>query len=239
MPRHDEALRLACVAVRPVDPRPVDPRVVATRRAYDAVAGDYARLLPDLALETPLDRAVLAGFAEMLREQGDLPVVEVGCGTGRVTRHLHDAGLAVTGLDLSPQMVSRARATCPGVPFAVAQASALPLRDGSVGGLLAWYSLIHLPTDALGDVFAEFARVVLPGGTLLVAFQAGRGQRVDRTTSYEQPVALSYYRHDVDAVTTALEVAGFTLYATVRRAAARSFESTPQAALLARRSPSP
>lgn len=204
-------------------------------RAYDALAEDYARLLPDMTLEAPLDRAVLAAFAEMLRQQGDPLVVDVGCGAGRVTKHLDDAGLRVIGLDLSPAMVGVARALHAGLPFAAAQARALPLRTGTVGGLLAWYSLINLPTEALAGVFVEFARVARPGAVVLVAFQAGGGQRVDRTTSYEQPVPLSYYRHDVSDVAAALDAAGFALYANVQRAAALSFESTPQAALLGQR----
>ena len=194
--------------------------VTATRRAYDAVAEDYARLLPDMTLEAPLDRGVLAAFAEMLGAQGDPLVVDVGCGAGRVTKHLDEAGLRVIGLDLSPAMVGVARALHAELPFLAAQAAALPLRTGTAGGLLAWYSLIHLPTEALAGVFAEFARVTRPGATVLVAFQAGDGQRVDRATSYEQPVPLRYYRHDVDDVAAALEAAGFALYASVRRAGA-------------------
>ncbi len=209
--------------------------VAAIRRAYDAVAVDYARLLPDMTLEAPLDRAVLAAFAEMLREHPGRLVAEIGCGTGRVAKHLQDAGSRVIGLDLSPEMLAIARATNEDLPVAAAHAGALPLRAGALGGLVAWYSLINMPTDALAEVFAEFARVTQPGATVLVAFQAGSGQRVDRTTSYEQPVSLSYFRHDIDQVSQALEEAGFSLYATVQRAAALSFESTPQAALLAQR----
>ena len=215
--------------------RPNVPDLTATKRAYDAVAKDYARLLPDMTLEAPLDRAVLAAFAEMLKQHGDPLVAEVGCGAGRVTKYLNDAGLRVIGLDLSPKMVGVARATYGELFFAAAQAGALPLRTGTVGGLLAWYSLINLPTDALVGVLAEFARVTRPGATVLIAFQAGHGQRVDRATSHEQPVPLSYYRHDVDDVAEALEEAGFSLYGRVQRAADLSFESTPQAALLGQR----
>lgn len=209
--------------------------VAAIRSAYDAVAVDYARLLPDLMAEAPLDRAILAAFAEMLGAYPGRLIAEIGCGAGRVTRHLQDAGLRVIGLDLSPEMLAIARAANEDLPLVAAHAGALPLRAGTLSGLVAWYSLINMPTDALAEVFAEFARVTRPGATALVAFQAGSGQRVDRTTSYEQPVSLSYFRHDIGQVSRALEEAGFALYATVQRAAALSFESTPQAALLAQR----
>ncbi len=209
--------------------------LAAVRSAYDAVAVDYARLLPDMTLEAPLDRAVLAAFAEMVGEHPGPLIAEIGCGAGRVTRHLQDAGLRVIGLDLSPGMLAAARATNEDLPLVAAHAGALPLGAGTLSGLVAWYSLINMPTDALAEVFAEFARVTRPGATVLVAFQAGSGQRVDRMNSYEQPVSLSYVRHDVDQVSQALEAAGFALYATVRRPAALSFESTPQAALLAQR----
>lgn len=204
-----------------------------TRAAYDAVAEDYARLVPDLSLETPLDRAVLDVFVDLL--SGDGPVADLGCGTGRVTGRLTAAGVPVVGLDLSAGMLAIAAAAHPAVPFAAAHAAALPLADGVLAGVLAWYSLINLPTGALPAVFAEVARVTRPGAPVLVAFQSGDGERVQRTTSYGRPVPLTYHRHRVEEVEQALAAAGFEQYASVRRAAVRDFESTPQAALLVRR----
>ena len=214
---------------------PSDTHDATTRMAWDAVATAYARLLPDMSLEAPLDRAVLAAYVEMLSADPAALVLEVGCGTGRVTKHLTDLGLDMLGLDLSPAMAAAAHASHAELPFAVAHARALPLQDAVLGGLVAWYSLINMPTTSLTPVFAEFARVVRPGGAVLVAFQSGEGQRVDRTTSYGESVTLTYYRHRRDEVTQALTAAGFTLYATIDRAASLTFESTAQTALLAHR----
>lgn len=207
----------------------------ATRAAYDAVAADYARLLPDLTAETPLDRAVLAAFAEMVDRSGDDLVADVGCGTGRLAAHLSRSSLRILGLDPSPGMVATARSAYPDLEFSVADARALPVRSGSLAGVLAWYSLIHLPTDELPEVFAEFARVLRPGAPVLVAFQSGEAERVVRPTSYGRPVALTYVRHRAEVVAAALDASGFALHATVRREQMVVFETTPQTCLLAHR----
>ncbi len=207
----------------------------STRRAYDAVAADYARLLPDMSLEAPLDRAVLAAFVEMADLSTDSLVVDVGCGTGRVTAHLARAGLPVAGMDLSTAMATAARAAHPDLSFTVAHAGALPFRSGSLGGLVAWYSLINLPSSALPGVVAEVARVTRPGAPILLGFQSGDGERVERTTSYGRDVALTYHRHRVEDVVDAVVATGLALHATVRREPSLAHETTPQAFVLALR----
>ena len=205
----------------------------ATREAYDAVAANYARLLPDVTAEAPLDRAVLGAFTEMVKQSGDGLVAEVGCGSGRITAHLADAALRIFGLDLSPGMTMVARSARPDLAFAVADAGRLPLRSGALGGLVAWYSLINMPSDVLPGVLTEFARVTRPGAPVVVAFQSGAGERVDRTGAYGLPVTFTYYRHRVQDMEDALFGADFGLHATVRREPSQGHETTPQTFLLA------
>lgn len=208
---------------------------IATRQAYDAVAADYAQMLPDMTLEAPLDRAVLSAFVEMLNGQPDAVVAEVGCGSGRVTAYLADAGLPVIGLDLSPAMVTVASSLRPDIPFAAAHMGALPLRTGVLAGVVAWYSVINLPADALPQVLGEFARVMSPGAPVLMAFQCGEGERVDRTSAYGHPVPMTYYRHALDEMAAALVEAGFKLHSTLRREPELGHETTPQGFLMAHR----
>lgn len=56
--------------------------------------------------------------------------------------------------------------------FAAADAGALPIRSGALSGIVAWYSLIHLPTQRLAGVFNEFARATRPGALVVVDFRA-------------------------------------------------------------------
>lgn len=64
--------------------------LTATRVAYDTVAADYADLLRDELAEKSWDRALLATFAELVWTAGGRLVADLGCGSGRVTAHLHD-----------------------------------------------------------------------------------------------------------------------------------------------------
>ena len=142
----------------------------ATRETYDAVAPDYARLLPDLRAETALDQAMLSTFAELISAEGLGPVADLGCGTGRVTAHLDALGVEAFGIDLSPAMVDFARSTHPHLRFDVGSITALDLPDGATGGVLAWYSTIHTPPHELPEVFAEFSGSWRPEGTCWSAF---------------------------------------------------------------------
>jgi predicted TPR repeat methyltransferase len=105
-----------------------------TRASYDAVAEDYAGRFRDELDARPLDRAVLAGFAELVRAADLGPVADVGCGTGRVTAHLNDLGVPIFGVDLSPGMAAMARRSYPGLRFDVGSMLALDLPDGALGG---------------------------------------------------------------------------------------------------------
>src|SRR5690348_17942224 len=80
-----------------------------TRVSYDTVAVSYADLLRDALAGQPFQRGILALFAELIHAQGDGPIADMGCGPGRITAHLHRAGLDVFGIDLSPAMIDIAR----------------------------------------------------------------------------------------------------------------------------------
>src|ERR1700761_5420967 len=80
----------------------------ATRAAYDTVAADYADLLRDELAGRPVDRALLAAFADLVRLAGDGPVAEAGCGPGRVTAHLAGLGVTTFGVGLSGGMLAGA-----------------------------------------------------------------------------------------------------------------------------------
>jgi SAM-dependent methyltransferase len=206
------------------------PDVQAT---YDTVAADYARLLPDLSVETPLDVAMIGTFANRVREAGLGPVADIGCGAGRVTAHLDGLGVKAFGIDLSPGMVDVARATYPQLRFDVGSMTDLKLSGGTLGGVLAWYSIIHTPPQQLPDVFVEFFRVLAPGGQLLLGFHVG-DERRRMSRAYGHDVSCDSYRLQPDDIAELLTQAGFDVHTRLLRAPA-GCEKVPQASLLAGR----
>ncbi|MFB6990432.1 MULTISPECIES: class I SAM-dependent DNA methyltransferase [unclassified Streptomyces] len=178
----------------------------ATADAYDDVAVLYAGLARDDLDTIPLDRAVLAAFAETVRAAGPGPVAELGCGPGPVTAHLRDLGLDVFGVDLSPVMIDLAREAYPDLRFEVGSMDALDLADGRLQGIVSWYSVIHTPPQDVPPYFAEFRRVLAPDGTLLLAFFESEGEPV---TAFDHKVTTAY-RWPIDDLAELAGEAGFT-----------------------------
>lgn len=182
--------------------------VAVTRAAYDTVAADYARLVGPLLDDLPLDRALLAAFAELCR---GARVADVGCGPGLVTAYLHDLGADVVGLDLSPAMIGIARRAYPGRRFEVGTMTDLPVPDGALGGILAWYSVIHIPPAEQPALFAEFRRALAPGGHLLLGFHVGDDERHRLHRAYGHEVSYDVYRLSPDRVAQRLRGAGLAV----------------------------
>ncbi|MEV5407682.1 class I SAM-dependent methyltransferase [Thermopolyspora sp. NPDC052614] len=210
-----------------------EPSSLSTvRSAYDVVADLYAETFRGALDAQPLDRAMLAVFAELVRSSGGGPVADVGCGPARLTGHLASLGLDVFGTDLSPEMIRLAREAYPDLRFDVGSMTDLKAADGALGGVLAWYSVIHTPPERLPEIFAEFRRVLAPGGHLLLGFQATDDPKC-LTEAFDHKVTLAY-KLSVDGVADLLRAEGFDVRAKLAREPEDGVRFT-QAALLARR----
>jgi ubiquinone/menaquinone biosynthesis C-methylase UbiE len=185
-----------------------EPDLHTARAAYDAIAPVYADLFKDTLDDRPTERALLAAFAEVTRRGPAGIVADLGCGPGHVAAHLHSLGLSVLGVDQSAQMLAIGRTRYPEVRFALSSVTRLGLADGSCRGVLSRSSVIHLPPRLLPTALAEIARVLAPGGWLLISFSA--------TDAPEPPY--EYYDHRVaaayrwwpDHVVSLLRSAGIT-----------------------------
>jgi Methyltransferase domain len=93
--------------------------------------------------------------------------LDAACGTGRHAEYLAGLGHRVTGVDSSPEMLARARGRVPAAGFLLGDLHRLPVPDGAMDLVVCALALVHV--RALGPVMAEFARVLRPGGHLVVS----------------------------------------------------------------------
>lgn len=217
---------------------PDDAHARQVRSTYDAVAATYAeRFTAELAAK-PVDRGLLAAFADLVLADGGGPVADLGCGPGHVGAHLRELGLDVFGVDLSPGMVAVARDRHPDMRFDVGSMLALDLPDAALAGACAFYSVIHLPTAELPRAFAELGRVLRPGGHAILAFQVGDDAEQHRRGEWlgHQDVELPLWWRRPEHVAGLLADAGIHVHATLVREPDAT-ESVDRAYLLARRTP--
>ena len=184
-----------------------------TRSSYDVDAAGYAEKVRGLLDGSPYLRASLALFAELVMDLGGGPVADIGCGPGYVTSHLHDAGLDSFGIDLSPEMVAIARRDYPHLRFEVGTMTDLDLADGSVAGVVAFWSVIHVPDHAVPGVFEEFRRVLRPQGLVLVGFHVGDETRHSSEGYTGRPINVDSHHRRPSTITGWLRDAGFTIEA--------------------------
>ena len=106
-------------------------------------------------------------------EAGGGPVLDIGCGPGWLTRDLASRGLAVSGIDISTAMLRLARTNNPGLGFAAASLTQIPVADRATAGVFCWHVLHHVPDEDLEAAIREVARVIVPGGSLMLGGHVG------------------------------------------------------------------
>lgn len=196
------------------------------RASYDRIAEDYAKSVRPRFAADAVGRGMLGAFADLV----DGRVADVGCGPGHVTAHLAGLGVDAFGVDVSPGMIAVARGAYPRLRFEVGTMTALDVPDGSLGGIVAWWSIFHVPPERLRGVFAGFARALVPAGHVLVGFHAGDAQ-LHLGTAYGSPVDYDVHLLPPERVVKLLRRAGFDIVAHVELEGA----THPQAIVLARK----
>ncbi|MCC3765219.1 class I SAM-dependent methyltransferase [Glycomyces sp. TRM65418] len=202
-----------------LDPLPLDRAFLAAYAEYARGARDRAEWSSGVGATTEPEpsagTAAEAGTAGPTAEPGAAAVIEapgrplvaeLGCGPGYVTAHLAKLGLDAFGVDLSPAMIDLARKTYSDLRFEVGSMDALDIADGSLQGVVSWYSIIHTPPEEVHASIAEFGRVLAPGGHLLLGFFESAG---DPVAQFDHRVAPAY-RWPIDDLATRTSEAGFT-----------------------------
>jgi len=154
------------------DDSTVDMNRNDVRRAWDEVSRTYAR-------RRDPDGSDAALIDELLAECPPEPlIVDVGCGDG--ARTLANLPTGSVGLDFSREALDLAVETVPGARLLQAEMGAVPVATDSADGITAYHAVFHVPREEHFSVYREFARVLKPGGTLLLTLPGGRFETVRR-----------------------------------------------------------
>lgn len=175
--------------------------------AYDARAAEYVDLLGAIESVHVCDKALIAEWARGVRG----PIIDVGSGPGHLSEFLRTQGCDVRGIDPSNAFIESARMRFPKCDFAHGQVADLQASDGEVGGILAWYSLIHLPPREFNAALGALAAALAPGGTALLGFFYG-----EREEPFDHAIATAYFRRIAD-VTDRLGAEGLEIAETHTR----------------------
>lgn len=188
-----------------------DPARDVVVAAYGAASAQYIELFPDAGAAHEDDRALIARWAASV----DGPILDAGCGPGLWTVFLHDLGHDVSGIDATPEFVAHARRIRPDLAWTLGDLRDADVPPGSLGGLLIWFSLIHLAPEEVPAALDRLVRLLRPGGRVLIGFFTlpvlqAFDHRV--TTAWAWPV---------DAMAAALEDAGLVVEERHERPASR------------------
>lgn len=176
----------------------------AVRRGYDELKGTYD------AERAGDDRgnAILDEFLDSIETPAR--ILDVGCGPGvPVLRKLRTEATAL-GVDLSREQLNVAAANVSEAAYVQGEMTRLPLRDDACDAITAFHSLIHVPLEDHGTAIDEFARVLRPGGRVLLS--EGPDEWCGTNSDWlESGVEMQWNIAGVDATREQLRDAGFAI----------------------------
>lgn len=183
----------------------------ATQNAYASCASEYMSLLGSMDAVHSADSHLVETWAEQI----DGTILDAGCGPGHWTAHLDRRGCDVWGIDEVPAFIEHARSTYPEAAFETGSIDSLEVTtSSSLGGVLAWYSLIHYDPTSIQVPLRELARALRPNGSLLAGFFVGPSVQ-----AFDHAVMTAYY-WPISALAAELESAGFEVSETHTRTGA-------------------
>lgn len=185
------------------DARDHDEWARVVMQGYDGVAEAYDADR-DGAEEVPFVESVVADLPEGAR------VLDAGCGGGRAVLETLADDYETVGVDLSPEQLRLASQRAPAARLVRGDLTRLPVADGAVDALTALHSVIHVPREHHEAVFREFARVLRPGGRLLLTTGVGEWEG-ENDDWLDSGAAMQWSFHGRDRSLELLEEAGFSI----------------------------
>ncbi|KAL8881129.1 MAG: hypothetical protein Q9198_001607 [Flavoplaca austrocitrina] len=159
MADNDKESTGASQCARPSEEEHTDPRIL-----FDALNGSYSEAYESNSAQRLCSQNLISKLPPGAR------ILDIGSGTGCPTASmLTEAGMVVTGIDISSSMVETARINVPRANFQMSDMRAYrPPGDKKFDAVIAIFSLILLPTSAIREMAFKMAHWLEPGGLLLL-----------------------------------------------------------------------
>jgi ubiquinone/menaquinone biosynthesis C-methylase UbiE len=139
---------------------------------YNKIADIYSKQYFGDLTDTPyIDK-----FISLLPQNAK--VLDVGCGPGQFTKYMIGKGLKVEGIDLSEKMLEIAKSYVPNGKFKLMDMRKLLYKANTFDGLLAAYSLIHIPSKEISDTLKGFRKILKDKGYMLLITQKGKPDKI-------------------------------------------------------------
>ncbi|MDP4000424.1 MAG: class I SAM-dependent methyltransferase [bacterium] len=138
-------------------------------KTYDSISAAYAETFSE-----PSDH--IDDFLGLIPKGGK--VLDAGCGPGVDSAYMSAEGFRVIGVELSPQMLELAREKSPDAEFQLTDIREIGFDGETFDGVLASYSLIHLPKKDVPGIIGNFFRILKSGGAVCIGIQEGKSAEV-------------------------------------------------------------
>ena len=175
-------------------------------RMYDSVAKEYSETFSDEHKKKPKDQEILNRFSlEILDKK---PIWDFGCGPGQTSKYLKDLGIEISGMDLSEKILDQARSIYPEINFSKGNILKLEFDDNSIGGVIAFYSIVHFTKGQVKIAFREIFRVLKPGGLFLFTYHIGE-DTLNVKEFLGKKVDIDFMFFNTDFISSCLKKIGF------------------------------
>lgn len=160
---------------------------------FETIAPEWDAMRQEFFPAAVRDRALACAGVE-----AGMTALDVGAGSGFISKGLVARGLKVIAVDQSARMLAELAKDLPGVDCRVGEADHLPVADGAVDFVFANMYLHHVPDPAVA--IGEMARVLRPGGTLVITdldeheFEFLRREQHDRWLGFARPQLETWFR---------------------------------------------
>ena len=169
-------------------------------KTYDHISKAYADKFSE-----PSDN--IDDFLKLVPKHGK--ILDAGCGPGTDSAYMDARGFKVVGVDLSAKMLGLAKKKSPNIHFQQADIRKLKFDPDSFDGILASYSLIHVPKKKISQTIKSFHKILKPAGIICIGVQEEKSKEIFITEPLKPDEKIFVNVISADELRRLLDASGF------------------------------